>query len=237
MDENLQQVYSELAAHCNKIKEGKYLMSTGTITSLLRYITAQPALMSCLEKCNYGFRYSAELEAAMSGGIFKLPLGSKKVVALVTGLLFDMIRGTVNFHNFIKKYYRAATVDMSFDLFVGSVIMPYLMAFRNVLDGKGEEDSSLEEADDKPVGAGVKEQLLPLIMQFTEAVAADNALTDEAREDFYVMLEGLYYSLELSRAKMVKAMFMGLSSVMQDYKNGASYIRAIGKVLREYAII
>ena len=137
MDENLQQVYSELAAHCNKIKEGKYLMSTGTITSLLRYITAQPALMGCLEKCNYGFRYSAELEAAMSGGIFKLPLGSKKVVALVTGLLFDMIRGTVNFHNFIKKYYRAATVDMSFDLFVGSVIMPYLMAFRNVLDGKG----------------------------------------------------------------------------------------------------
>ena len=237
MDENLQQVYSGLAARCNKMKEGKYLMSTGTMTSLLRYITSQPALMNCLERCNYGFRYATELETATAGNIFKLPLGSKKVVALVTGLLFEMVRGTINFHNFIKKYYRAATVDMSFDLFVGSVVMPYLMAFRNVLEGTAEEDSAADDDDDTAVGAGVKEQLLPLIMQFTEAVAADNALTDEAREDFYVMLEGLYYSLELSRAKMVKAMFMGLSSVMQDYKNGASYIRAIGKVLREYAII
>ena len=100
-----------------------------------------------------------------------------------------------------------------------------------------EEDSSAEDDDDKAVGAGVKEQLLPLIMQFTESVAADNSITDEAREDFYVMLEGLYYSLELSRAKMVKAMFLGLSSVMQDYKNGAAYLRAIKSVLVEYAIV
>lgn len=237
MDENLQQVYSGLAARCNKMKEGKYLMSTGTMTSLLRYITSQPALMNCLERCNYGFRYATELETATAGNIFKLPLGSKKVVALVTGLLFEMVRGTINFHNFIKKYYRAATVDMSFDLFVGSVVMPYLMAFRNVLEGTAEEDSATDDDDDTAVGAGVKEQLLPLIMQFTEAVAADNSITDEAREDFYVMLEGLYYSLELSRAKMVKAMFLGLSSVMQDYKNGAAYIRAIRTVLQEYAII
>lgn len=237
MDENLQQVYSGLAARCNKMKEGKYLMSTGTMTSLLRYITSQPALMNCLERCNYGFRYATELETATAGNIFKLPLGSKKVVALVTGLLFEMVRGTINFHNFIKKYYRAATVDMSFDLFVGSVVMPYLMAFRNVLEGTAEEDSAADDDDDTAVGAGVKEQLLPLIMQFTEAVAADNSITDEAREDFYVMLEGLYYSLELSRAKMVKAMFLGLSSVMQDYKNGAAYIRAIRTVLVEYAIV
>ncbi len=237
MDENLQQVYSGLAARCNKMKEGKYLMSTGTMTSLLRYITSQPALMNCLERCNYGFRYATELETATAGNIFKLPLGSKKVVALVTGLLFEMVRGTINFHNFIKKYYRAATVDMSFDLFVGSVVMPYLMAFRNVLEGTAEEDSAADDDDDTAVGAGVKEQLLPLIMQFTEAVAADNSITDEAREDFYVMLEGLYYSLELSRAKMVKAMFLGLSSVMQDYKNGAAYIRAIRNILTEYAII
>lgn len=237
MDENLQQVYSGLAARCNKMKEGKYLMSTGTMTSLLRYITSQPALMNCLERCNYGFRYATELETATAGNIFKLPLGSKKVVALVTGLLFEMVRGTINFHNFIKKYYRAATVDMSFDLFVGSVVMPYLMAFRNVLEGTAEEDSAADDDDDTAVGAGVKEQLLPLIMQFTEAVAADNSITDEAREDFYVMLEGLYYSLELSRAKMVKAMFLGLSSVMQYYKNGAAYIRAIRTVLQEYAII
>ena len=237
MDENLQQVYSGLAARCNKMKEGKYLMSTGTMTSLLRYITSQPALMNCLERCNYGFRYATELETATAGNIFKLPLGSKKVVALVTGLLFEMVRGTINFHNFIKKYYRAATVDMSFDLFVGSVVMPYLMAFRNALEGTAEEDSAADDDDDTAVGAGVKEQLLPLIMQFTEAVAADNSITDEAREDFYVMLEGLYYSLELSRAKMVKAMFLGLSSVMQDYKNGAAYIRAIRNILTEYAII
>ena len=192
MDENLQQVYSGLAARCNKMKEGKYLMSTGTMTSLLRYITSQPALMNCLERCNYGFRYATELETATAGNIFKLPLGSKKVVALVTGLLFEMVRGTINFHNFIKKYYRAATVDMSFDLFVGSVVMPYLMAFRNVLEGTAEEDSA-DDDDDTAVGAGVKEQLLPLIMQFTESVAADNSITDEAREDFYVMLRrGIY---------------------------------------------
>ena len=237
MDDNLQQVYAGLAAQCTRMREGKYIMSSNTLPALLRYITSLPALMSCLEKCNYGFRYATELENAMNGGVFKLPLGSKKVVALVTGLLFELDRGSVNFHNFIKKYYRAATVDISFDMFINSVIMPYLMAFKNVLSGVNDDEADDEDDDNKAVSTGVKEQLLPLILQFTEAVAADNALTDEAREDFYVMLEGLYYSLELSRSKMVKAMFLGLTAVMQDYKHGAAYIRAIKSVLQEYAII
>ena len=100
------------------------------------------------------------------------------------------------------------------------------------------EDAAAEDApDDNAVSEGVKEQLLPVIMQFTEAVAADNAITDDAREDFFTMLEGLYYSLELSRAKMVKAMFLGLTGVMRDYKNGAHFIRAIASVLKQYAII
>ena len=198
MDENLQQVYAELTARCKRIKEGKYIMSGNTIAALLRYITSQPALMACLERCNYGFRYGTELEKAMTGGIFKLPLGSRKVVALVTGLLFELDRGSINFHNFIKQYYRAADVDASFDMFAGSVIMPYLMAFKNALSGEGEEVSAGLDGDDKPVSSGVKEQLMPVILQFTEEIAADNVLTDEAREDFYAMLEGLYYSLELS---------------------------------------
>ena len=146
MDESMQQIYAELAARCTRVKEGKYIMSGNTIASLLRYISSQPVLMSRLEKCNYGFMYSSELETAMSGGIFKLPLGSRKVVALITGLLFELDRGTINFHNFIKKYYRASGVDTSFDMFVNSVIMPYLMAFKNVLaderilDDKGNVD-------------------------------------------------------------------------------------------------
>ena len=173
MDENLQQVYAELTARCKRIKEGKYIMSGNTIAALLRYITSQPALMACLERCNYGFRYGTELEKAMTGGIFKLPLGSRKVVALVTGLLFELDRGSINFHNFIKQYYRAADVDASFDMFAGSVIMPYLMAFKNALSGEGEEVSAGLDGDDKPVSSGVKEQLMPVILQFTEEIAAD----------------------------------------------------------------
>lgn len=237
MDESMQQIYAELAARCTRVKEGKYIMSGNTIASLLRYISSQPVLMSRLEKCNYGFMYSSELETAMSGGIFKLPLGSRKVVALITGLLFELDRGTINFHNFIKKYYRASGVDTSFDMFVNSVIMPYLMAFKNVLADESEDAAAEDAPDDNAVSEGVKEQLLPIIMQFTEAVAADNAITDDAREDFFTMLEGLYYSLELSRAKMVKAMFLGLTGVMRDYKNGAHFIRAIATVLKQYAII
>ena len=237
MDENLQQVYAELTARCKRIKEGKYIMSGNTIAALLRYITSQPALMACLERCNYGFRYGTELEKAMTGGIFKLPLGSRKVVALVTGLLFELDRGSINFHNFIKQYYRAADVDASFDMFAGSVIMPYLMAFKNALSGEGEEVSAGLDGDDKPVSSGVKEQLMPVILQFTEEIAADNALTDEAREDFYAMLEGLYYSLELSRAKMVKAVFLGLQAVMRDYRHGAPYIRTIKNVRKQFAIV
>ncbi len=115
-----------------------------------------------------------------------------------------------------------------YDKFV-SIALPRMRDFRGVsansFDGRGN------------YAMGVKEQLMPVILQFTEEIAADNALTDEAREDFYAMLEGLYYSLELSRAKMVKAVFLGLQAVMRDYRHGAPYIRTIKNVLRQFAII
>lgn len=237
MDENLQQAYIGLSEHCTRIRDGKYVMSGNTISQLLKYVASQPALLGYIEKCNYGFRYAGELEEATSGGIFKLPLGSRKIVALVTGLLFEFDRGSINMHNFIKKFYRSSDIDAAFDMFANSVIMPYALAFKSVLSGESDADNAEIVDDDKAVSSTVREQVLPVIIAFTEAVAADNNLSDEAREDYFVMLEGLYYAFELARAKMVKVVWTGLNAVMRDYKGANSYIRSIRKILEQYAVI
>ncbi len=238
MEDAACKAYIGLSELCRQIKDGRYVMSGNTIAALLKYIASQPVLLAAIERCNYGFGYANALDTALAGGTFKLPLGSRKIVALITGLLFEFDRGSVNMHNFIKTYYRSSDIGVSFDMFCTSVITPYCMAFNNVLSGDDDDLDSGEIVDDnRPVRAGVKEQIIPLIISLTELVAADNTLDEECKEEYFTMLDGLYYSFELSRSKMIKVVWTGMNALMRDYKSAGAYLRGIHEILERYSVI
>ena len=233
--ESAQQAYAGLVNRCNKLKKSKFILSGAQIAGILKYIAGSPDLIGYVSKCNVGTDYRRELRDALAGEVFRMPSGSKAAVALVTGLLYDFDRNVISLHQFLRTYFKADDIDRSFMLFCNKVITPYVLAFKGVLEG-GEMDDDNRDPD-YAAPDSVKEAIVPYITTLTETVVSDASLTDEERDDYVTMLEGVYLALESSGVKLVKVVWMGLKAVMGDYRSGASYLRSIEKIMRNYAML
>lgn len=236
-NEGIKQAYTGLVARCNDLAKGRFIMAGNAIKGLLRYLASNPSLMGYVAKCNTGVDYKQEFQAAVVGNSFKLPPSSRGVVALVTGLLYEFDRGTQSLHKFLKTFFRSDDIDQSFRMFCNSVITAYVLAFKNVLDDKEEEKTARFGEGDFVVQDIVKENVVPYITSLTELVASDERLSDETRDDYITMLEGLYYAFEIASAKMVKVVWLGLRSVMEGYRNAYSYLDGMQALMQAYALI
>lgn len=236
-NEVVQQAYAGLVSRCNDLCQAKFIVAGNAIKGILRYLAANPTLMGYVAKCNTGMDYKQEFQAAIVGNSFKVPANSKKAVALVTGLLYEFDRGTQNFHQFLKTFFRSDDIDLSYRMFCNGVITPYILCFKNVLDEREDENGSRFGDGDFVVGDMIKESVVPYIASLTEMVAADERLSDETRDDYIAMLEGLYYAFEIASAKMVKVVWLGLKSVMQGYRNANSYLASMQSIMQTYALI
>jgi len=68
-------------------------------------------------------------------------------------------------------------------------------------------------------------------------VDEDPNLSDETKEEWLTILDGLNFSFDLSRAKMIKAMWIGVYSVIKKYRPVQSYLREVKKILEDFALI
>ena len=236
-NESLKQAYTGFVSRCNDLSKGRFIMAGNAIKSLLRYLASNPSLMGYIAKCNTGVDYKKEFQAAVVGNSFKLPPSSRGVVALVTGLLYEFDRGTQSLHKFLKTFFRSDDIDQSFKMFCNSVITAYVLAFKNVLDEKDDEKAARFGEGDFVVQDIVKENVVPYITSLTELVVSDERLSDETRDDYVTMLEGLYYAFEIASAKMDKVVWLGLRSVMEGYRNAYSYLDGMQALMQAYALI
>ena len=232
--ESIKKAYTGLVGKCNKLAKNKFIMSGQSIADILKFIAASPELMGYVSSCNSGVDYRKELSDALAGGYLRLPRDSRVAVALVTGLLFDFDRKVIGLYQFLCTYFKDDDINKSFASFCNRVITPYLLAFKDVLDGG--------EVEDKPESAvlvedSVRDTIVPYIGALTEAIMSDDALDDDKRNTYVTMLEGLYLALENSGAKLVKVVWLGLKAIMGDYRNGASYLKSIENVMRSYAML
>lgn len=239
MSDNVQHAYEILVDKCNAVIEAKYIMSGNAVIGLLRYLASTPCLMDTVARCNQGFRYREEFDRAGSGAAFRLPESDRKIVALVTGILFDIDRGRINFNAFLmKNFYGDGDYETSYRLFGKTLIEPYAKAFGKMIN---QEDADvlpeLEQESKIPVGTAVKEQIFPYIAAINEVVENDAALSDERKREFLLMTEGLTYAFEIAGTKMIRVVWTGMRSVFAAHKPTQSYLRAMEKILAAYAVI
>ena len=62
-------------------------------------------------------------------------------------------------------------------------------------------------------------------------------ISDAKKDEIITLLDGLYYSFDTQRAKIVRAMWIGLTAVTEKYKPLQSYIKEVKKILETYALI
>ena len=237
-NENVGQAYNIFRQKCQAIIDSQYLMSSSQIMGLLRYLAGTPCIMEFLAKCNQGLDYRTEFNEAASGVTFKLPQSKKRIVTLVTGMLFDIDRQTLNFTSFLIKFYgNPDDYEESYRLFCKSVLVPYMDAFGMILKDEVEEENDISPDKSGIIDESVKEQIYPYISAVKELVVQDSTLKDKKRQEFLTMLDGFHYVIEIFNCKMIEVVWIGLKSVMSSYRPVQSFIKSLESILSAFAII
>ena len=91
--------FMEINDALTALKESKFIISQPKMNTVLKIITDNDVLFGLVNECNENFDYDKEYKRAVTsfkdGERFILPSGRKKVIALVTGLLFEFNMKTI----------------------------------------------------------------------------------------------------------------------------------------------
>ncbi len=239
MSSDIQLAYNTFEKKCNDIVHSNFIMSSNYIMSLLRLVAQTPVLMEFVAKCNQGLSYKEEFDLAASGASFRLPTSNKRIVSLVTGMLFEIDQNSINLNSFLIKYFGTTDYEEGYKMFCKSVIEPYCEAFKMILDDEIEEDNTRDVSAVKDVALSdnIKEQIFPYISAMNEVVVSDHNLKEKKRKDYLTMLEGFYYAIEISNAKMIQVVWIGLQSVVESYRPLKSYIKSLQSILLAFDIV
>lgn len=233
----------------DNIKTNKLLMSQNTILSLLRSIVDDSLLIQILKTSNENVDYAEEYKKACnllpSGNIFNLPTNPKKIVSLVTGLLYEFAEGTVSISKFLKDFFPAENTTESFDKFCEDVFTVYVRAFKDVKEGRYEDDLKIDEnIINEPIKMNipqisdvVKEQINPYLRLIHESVLENDNIEEKDREDILYVMQGLNYAIDVFNAKIVATIWIGFKSMMAKVDTTKSYITAVDDILKTYGVL
>ncbi|MEG1509557.1 MAG: hypothetical protein RR454_03770 [Clostridia bacterium] len=233
------ELYQYFVKLCNNIVNGKYLLSGDRISQLLQFIASSKEMTDYVAFCNKGVNYKTELAQAMADDkIFKLPISNKKIVALVTGLLFDFDRGNIHINTFMNEYFSADDHNEAFTAMCYAVIVPYYKAFKDMLLEETPFEEKVEDKEKvKMLDEVVKEQLMPYVTSLAKIVAEDLKLDEVKKQEYLQIIEGMEYVINNNDVKLIKAMFIGLKNVLNTYKPSFSNLKAMVLIFKNYSLI
>ena len=222
--------YSIFLNYCDEVANSSYLLSGRAIKSLLKFIASTPCLTNYISKCNS----SIKLNETYNSIFLILPQDNMAVVSVVTKLLFDIDRNNIDMDKFLAAYYKYDDYSARYSNFCNNVLVAYAKAFGDVVTYK---EKVLEAEEEKKVDNVIKDEVSPYISKMTHIVEGDSLISDAKKDDIIALLDGLYYSFDTQRAKLVRAMWIGLLYVTDKYKPLQSYMREVKKILDNYALI
>lgn len=241
--EDKKAIFKGLMDICERISNSKLIMFNAGLSNLLTYIARNKSLMDFIKDCNIAVDYRKEYYEATNlmnaTASFKMPTDNRKIIALVTGILFDIDRGEIELYKFLKTYFDMGDINACYDRFVEQIIFPYCEAFIDyVNDVPLKLNVNYEPRQEQKTSFEIiSEQILPFIESIYVAVYGDNKLSEEQRADFVVILEGFCYALEQENSALIRYLWIGLKNTLKDYHPATKYIGGIKIVLTNYGII
>lgn len=233
-----QQLIDRFEEKCIALRDGKFIMSKDRIASILRLLASNEDMIELIKACNKHFNYNAELRQCKGGSIkgkqFKLPTQAEKVVALVTGLLYDFDRKPNEFNLFLSENFVGENPTEQFKQFYDAIIIPYKDNMITLLKQDASRPSFGDD-EEKPllISDSIKEQLFPLIDALTTSILSAS-IPETKYQECVTVLEGFYYAIETADERLVRAMWLGAKNTILGCHVGEAYIRSIDKVFNSY---
>lgn len=226
--------YSILLNYCDDVASSSYLLSGRAIKNLLKFIASTPCLTNYISKCNSSIKLNETYNSIFGETSLNLPRGNMAVVSVVTKLLFDIDMDNIDMDKFLSVYYKYDDYSARYSHFCNTVLVAYAKAFGDVVTYK---ERVIEAEEEDKVDNIIKDEISPYILKMTHIVESDSLISDSKKDEIISLLDGLYYSFDTQRAKLVRAMWIGLLSVADKYKPLQSYMREVKKILDNYALI
>lgn len=137
---------------CNEFLEGKYLFASQKLEAIYKSVLDSPALVELFLQCSEDFKYSLEMTKAFiktptKPGTFTPPTEPDKFLALVFGLLKEIIENTINFNVFVPKYFSEDAKVPPTQAFANKIVLPLKVTVAKYfeVDAENKKRFSLEE--------------------------------------------------------------------------------------------
>ncbi len=215
------------------------------IDSFLCDLTQNKELFAIIVDANKDFSYKIEFSKAVltlsNGKTFCLPQQKKKIIAIVTRLLYDFIRKRDSIVDFIMTYFKSNSHQESYVEFLDKIITPYATAFSECI--RGEEAVAIDEAvlDEISPVTSFSDNALEEIAAYLDKIKDDLHLssdfTDVTRDELMTLLDGTIYVLESHNAVLMRTAFIGLKNTLLLYRIGLRELKEIEKLFLSYGVI
>jgi hypothetical protein len=229
----------KLTQACFSLLNSKLILSSGKITAILNVVAADEVLKKTVADAMTDFDYKREfLNSIYKFGNrirFKLPPSSKNAVALVVNMLYEFDNGAISFIEFITATFQGDRPDDCYREFGESVIKPFLGRVEELIFAEGPPPSAAERLDAQTVfvGNGILNSS-GYIMRNLRAMVVEQAPKDSAALQF--MIDGLEYTMETGDLRLIKIAFLGLKSMLKEYRQFAASIAELEGVIRMYTV-
>lgn len=192
---------------CDEFVVGKYLLADIKIASILKIVEEDEKIKNIVSYCCENHNFKQAFNNANSTNDespkFIMPTDEKEIVAFVYNLLAAFKNNTINFYDFLNKFYPAENANVDFINFSNSIILP----FKNCINSLYSKRHILVESNDYQNDIYNKiKTTIKLILSNLDKYK----LKMTEKEEFTMLLNSLYYASEKNDKKLVYSLMIGL---------------------------
>ena len=230
---------------CEELKKCKFIMATTKIKDVLKCIVNCPELYRLFEAVTKNFDYREVKKACLvttNDGIFErsyvvLPQTVGQRLAFIFCLLVEFDRGTVNFNDFLEKYYpEDGSFVASYHGFCDTVIKglqdAVVQVFKDELAASAQEDMS--EADNANAQRAELISILSLaITEEIEFIEKSNVPEEDKEGGIKILLQ-LDGAIKACKEDLVDALICGYNYFVMYHNCYSEGFRALIEAISLY---
>ncbi len=237
--------YSLFEEAMSNLINTNFILTAKPIADILKFIVYNEIIQSFISECNKSINYDSSLRAAISKEngryYFTLPKSNRAIIALVVNLLYDFDKGNQSLDSFISGFFPATDLKQSYNMFADAVLVPFRDAFKQAFLFDNSVIEPLEDKDNdklySKINPAAVEQIGSIIHFLRTDFLADNRLSEELREDYTLIADGLYESLEKGDARLAKPLWVALKNTIGREKRYLKRCKELESILKLYAVI
>lgn len=217
---NSREKIREFIDKCDQLRSSKFIMATTHIKEMLMGIAASEELYELFSEVTKNFDYISSKRQCftVSGEGFAqrwkmvLPEQPADMLAFVFCLLAEFDRGSINFNDFLQRYFpQDGSYSSSFRSFCTAVILPFENIIKQLFEELPEQTETKAAATPASPNAEAarRNSVISLVISQERSVIQNSSMSDGDKRDGLAMLDGLEDALKGGRQSEAEAILRG----------------------------